>query len=84
MLTLTRLPGESVGYDADQPAGGSAADKKSILAHAFVWCTDQPFIDEVWRRAELHLLKKKKTSAEAYSGQSASACFSMLTYADVC
>ena len=60
MLTLTRLPGESVGYDADQPAGGSAADKKSILAHAFVWCTDQPFIDEVWRRAELHVLYIKK------------------------
>ena len=45
--------GEAVGYDPDQPAGGtSAADKKSILAHAFVWCTDKPFIEEVWRRIE--------------------------------
>jgi hypothetical protein len=77
MLTLTRLPGESVGYDADQPAGGSAADKKSILAHAFVWCTDQPFIDEVWRRAELHLLKKKKRLRKRIVGNPlphASAC----------
>ena len=43
--------GEAVGYDPDEPAGGtSAAQKKSILAHAFVWCTDSDFIEEVWRR----------------------------------
>ena len=43
--------GEAVGYDPDEKAEGtSAADKKSILAHAFVWCTDQSFIDTVWRR----------------------------------
>jgi hypothetical protein len=45
--------GEAVGYDPDQPAGGtSAADKKSILAHAFVWCTDVPFIQTVWCRVQ--------------------------------
>jgi hypothetical protein len=43
--------GEAVGYDPDAPAGGtSAAEKKSILAHAFVWCTDVEFIEQVWRR----------------------------------
>eukprot|EP00288_Rhodomonas_lens_P002791 CAMPEP_0177728830 /NCGR_PEP_ID=MMETSP0484_2-20121128/21096_1 /TAXON_ID=354590 /ORGANISM="Rhodomonas lens, Strain RHODO" /LENGTH=373 /DNA_ID=CAMNT_0019241641 /DNA_START=88 /DNA_END=1205 /DNA_ORIENTATION=+ len=42
--------GEAVGFDADQPAGGSALGKKSVLAHAFVWCTDQTFIDELWAR----------------------------------
>jgi len=31
---------QAIGYDADEAAGGtSAADKQSILAHAFVWCT---------------------------------------------
>jgi hypothetical protein len=43
--------GEAIGYDPDAPAGGtSAAEKKSILAHAFVWCTDAEFIEQVWRR----------------------------------
>mmetsp|Transcript_30895 Transcript_30895/g.49851 ORF Transcript_30895/g.49851 Transcript_30895/m.49851 type:complete len:482 (+) Transcript_30895:124-1569(+) len=45
--------GEAIGYDADEAAGGtSAADKQSILAHAFVWCTDDDFIAAVWKRVQ--------------------------------
>ena len=45
--------GEAVGYDPDEKARGtSAAKKKSVLAHAFVWCTDAAFIDTLWQRLE--------------------------------
>jgi hypothetical protein len=45
--------GEAIGYDPDEKADGtSAADKKSILAHAFVWCTDEAFIETVWHRVK--------------------------------
>eukprot|EP00820_Chromera_velia_P026938 Cvel_10688.t1-p1 / transcript=Cvel_10688.t1 / gene=Cvel_10688 / organism=Chromera_velia_CCMP2878 / gene_product=hypothetical protein / transcript_product=hypothetical protein / location=Cvel_scaffold649:72797-74384(+) / protein_length=464 / sequence_SO=supercontig / SO=protein_coding / is_pseudo=false len=41
---------EAVGYSPDQPVGGSAVEKKSVLAHALVWMADEAMADEIWRR----------------------------------
>ena len=41
--------GEAVGFEPDEPAGGSATEKQSVLAHAFVWCVDRPLADAFWR-----------------------------------
>jgi len=41
--------GEAVGFEPDEPAGGSATEKQSVLAHAFVWCVDGAFANAFWQ-----------------------------------
>lgn len=33
---------EAVGFEPDQPAGGSAVDMISVLAHNLIWCVGPP------------------------------------------
>lgn len=44
--------GEAVGFDPDKPIGGSAVEKASILAHAFVWLADECFVETLWERVK--------------------------------
>lgn len=40
----------TLGWEADQAAGGSAVDKTSVLAHNVVWLADEEFVGELFER----------------------------------
>ncbi|KAJ9113247.1 hypothetical protein QFC22_006086 [Naganishia vaughanmartiniae] len=40
----------TLGWEADQAAGGSAVDKTSVLAHNVVWLADEQFVGELFER----------------------------------
>lgn len=40
----------TLGWEADQAAGGSAVDKTSVLAHNVVWLADEEFMGEFFER----------------------------------
>ena len=40
----------TLGWEADQAAGGSAVDKTSVLAHNVVWLADEEFVGELFNR----------------------------------
>ncbi|GHJ86118.1 hypothetical protein NliqN6_2520 [Naganishia liquefaciens] len=40
----------TLGWEADQAAGGSAVDKTSVLAHNVVWLADEDFVGELFDR----------------------------------
>lgn len=40
----------TIGWEADQAAGGSAVDKTSVLAHNVVWLADEDFTGQLYER----------------------------------
>lgn len=59
----------TLGWEPDQAAGGSAVEKTSVLAHNVVWLADQPFVDQLYERILPFVEKTHRGSDEKGDGR---------------
>lgn len=59
----------TLGWEQDQAAGGSAVDKTSVLAHNVVWLADEEFVGELFNRIKPFVEAQIGGSDEKGDGQ---------------
>lgn len=58
----------TLGWEPDQAAGGSAVDKTSVLAHNVVWLADEEFVGQLFERIRPFVEETVRGSGEKGDG----------------
>jgi len=59
----------TLGWEPDQAAGGSAVDKTSVLAHNVVWLADEDFVGQLFDRIKPFVEQTVRGSGEKGDGK---------------
>jgi hypothetical protein len=59
----------TLGWEPDQAAAGSAVDKTSVLAHNVVWLADEEFVGQLFERIKPFVEQRVRGSGEKGDGE---------------